>query len=437
MDISAHRHAAVQQLTDRQLLSDTQPLCGVLDLDLIAAQVANLNAVYPPAGSPKALHTIAAKAAPLGAVLAEVAALGMGCEVASPGELALALDAGFAPEQIVFDSPAKTRAELAQALELGISMNLDNFDELARLDALLDGSAPLAPVGLRINPQIGAGTIDALSTATATSKFGIGLTDPGNRTAIITAYRTRPWLTQLHVHSGSQGIAFEQNARGIAAVVALAKEINDTVGFGQVRTIDIGGGLPVDFTNDDGLPDYQPHRDALEEIVPDLFSGSLDIVTEFGRSLLAKAGFIASSVEYVKYMGGRPIVVQHAGVQVAPRPVLVPTEWSLRVEVYTEAGQLKTGEYAEYDVAGPACFAGDLIARERPLPAVAAGDIVVMPDTGAYYFTLHYSYNALARPAIYACSGVTTDTPNWYVVRPQQSVEEIVAEAGVSELIAI
>src|SRR5699024_4412980 len=124
------------------------------------------------------LHAVACKAVPLTSLLRRYAESGAGCEVASPGELELALTAGFSPERIVFDSPAKTWTQLRHALDLGVSINVDNFDELARLDTLLDEREPgptSARIGFRINPQSGTGAIGALSTATATSKFGVGL----------------------------------------------------------------------------------------------------------------------------------------------------------------------------------------------------------------------------------------------------------------------
>ncbi len=163
-----------------------------------------------------ALHTIAAKAITLRPVLARFAQAGFGCEVASPGELELALAAGFPAERIVFDSPAKTTTEIERALALGVSFNIDNFEELARVDqAIARVEGHRSVIGMRLNPQTGAGTIGAMSTATTTSKFGIGLAD--HRDEIVDAFADRPWLTQLHVHSGSQGHEPRARRRGRAA----------------------------------------------------------------------------------------------------------------------------------------------------------------------------------------------------------------------------
>ncbi len=142
--------------------------------------------------------------------------------MASPGELRLALDAGFAASRIVLDSPAKTREELRSALALGVSVNADSLDELRRIDALRAPDSA-SVVGLRINPQVGGGAIGAMSTATDTSKFGVALCDAGAREAVVRAFRERPWLTRLHAHVGSQGCPLELIAAGVSRTYELAR----------------------------------------------------------------------------------------------------------------------------------------------------------------------------------------------------------------------
>lgn len=134
------------------------------------------------------------------------------------------------PSRTVLDSPAKTPAELREALALGIAVNADNPQELARIDGLVQSAATRSPIGLRVNPQVGGGSIEALSTATATSKFGVALRDEGAREWVVRAYLDRPWLTRLHAHSGSQGIPLELLARGAAQTYELAEEINERAG---------------------------------------------------------------------------------------------------------------------------------------------------------------------------------------------------------------
>ncbi|SDS66653.1 diaminopimelate decarboxylase [Brevibacterium sandarakinum] len=415
-------------------LDDTTPVIGLIDLDQVSDAYERLRTAF--SGGTDVLHAVACKAVPLLPLLRYYAEAGAGCEVASPGELDLALTAGFAPERIVFDSPAKTLSELKRAVTLGVSMNIDNYEELDRLDAILDGRTTSARVGIRINPQSGTGTIGALSTATQTSKFGIGLADAGAREALIDAYLARPWLNQIHVHSGSQGISLDQAAAGIEIVVELAQEINrraaQTHGRDrQVTRIDIGGGLPVNFAGEEITPTFADYRAVLAAQVPGLFD--FDIITEFGRALLAKAGTILTHVEYAKTTGGRRIAMTHAGVQVATRTAYAPADWPLRILPFDPDGNPKSAEEVPTDVAGPACFAGDLLARDRVLPRLDAGDIVAVPDTGAYYFSNPFSYNLLPRVPVYGYRA-NQGAVEYALIRRGQSREEILAEAGEPEI---
>ncbi|MFE3284800.1 diaminopimelate decarboxylase, partial [Streptomyces sp. NPDC059233] len=286
------RDVVVRAAVEQGLL-DSEPVACLLDIAGIRASAAALTSAFAaalPPGTP-VLHAFAVKAAPLVPVLRLLADAGLGCEVASPGELALARAAGLPAGRIVLDSPAKTTGELREALALGIAVNADNRQELHRLDALI-GADPKSPVGMRINPQTGAGTIDALSTATATSKFGIALRDPGAREWLVRAYLDRPWLTRLHTHSGSQGVPLPLIAAGVRALHALAEEITAAAGRRQVDTLDIGGGLPVNFASDETAPTYAEYVTALRGAAPRLFDGSYGLVTEFGRSLMAKNGLV-------------------------------------------------------------------------------------------------------------------------------------------------
>ncbi|MFC9298207.1 diaminopimelate decarboxylase [Streptomyces sp. NPDC057011] len=425
------RDLAVRAAVEQGLL-DTEPVVCLLDTAGIRASAAALTSAFAaalPPGTP-VLHAFAVKAAPLVPVLRLLADAGLGCEVASPGELALARAAGLPAGRTVLDSPAKTAAELREALALGIAVNADNGQELERLDALVASAPTASPLGVRINPQTGAGTIGALSTATATSKFGVPLRDPGAREWLVRAYLDRPWLTRLHTHSGSQGVPLPLIAEGVRELHALAEEINAAAGRRQVDTLDIGGGLPVNFTSDEQTPTYAEYVRALREAVPALFDGSYGLVTEFGRSLLAKHGLVLARVEYTKSTGGRPIAVTHAGVQLATRTVYAPAAWPVRILPYDAKGNPRTGPPVPQDIAGPACFAGDLLATARPLPLLAPGDVIAVPDTGAYFFTAHYGYNSLPRPAVHGFTVSRAGGVRFALARPAQPLPAIVAEAG-------
>ncbi|NUP77205.1 MAG: diaminopimelate decarboxylase [Nonomuraea sp.] len=432
---TAGRAAAVLRHAVRAgALGPGQPVAGFLDPAGVRDSVTALHDAF--GAVPDVLHTFAAKAASLIPVLRLLADAGMGCEVASPGELRIALDAGFDPATIVFDSPAKTREELRQALELGVAVNADSLAELRRVDGLrAAGSSSV--VGLRVNPQVGTGSIGAMSTATATSKFGVALRDPGAREAVVRAFAERPWLTRLHAHVGSQGCPLDLIAAGIAETYRLAEEINDALGERRVTSIDIGGGLPVNFDGDEVTPTFAAYVGALRAAVPGLFDGRYALVTEFGRSLLAKNGFIGALVEYTKDAGGRRIAITHAGAQVATRTVFMPDAWPLRVGAFDAAGDPKDGPLRAQDVAGPCCFAGDVVAHARELPELAEGDIVVLYDTGAYYFSTPWAYNSLPYPAVHGFTVAPDGGVRLAEVRAAQTLDEIAAASGLARADAL
>ncbi|MFD0168728.1 diaminopimelate decarboxylase [Streptomyces decoyicus] len=428
----AERDRAVEAAVARGLVGPGEPVAGLLDIAGVRRSAAELRAAFEEFTAPgtPVLHAFAVKAASLVPVLRLLAQEGLGCEVASPGELALARAAGVPVGRTVLDSPAKTLAELREALALGIAVNADNPEELARIDALMTSAPSSAPIGLRVNPQIGGGSIGAMSTATDTSKFGVGLRDEGARDWVVQAFLARPWLTRLHAHVGSQGMPLELMAAGVRALYHLAEEINEKAGRRQIDTLDIGGGLPVNFSSDATTPTYREYAALLHATVPGLLSGRYGIVTEFGRSLLAKHGTVLARVEYAKSAGGRPIAVTHAGAQVATRTVFVPEAWPLRVAAYDAAGRPKTGAPVAQDIAGPCCFAGDLVAENRPLPLLESGDHAALLDTGAYYFSTHFAYNSLPRPGIYGYATDADGTVRFATVRTPQTLEDLTAESG-------
>ncbi|MER8235473.1 diaminopimelate decarboxylase [Streptomyces sp. NPDC094049] len=427
---SSRRDLAVRASVDQGLLSAAEPVVALLDTEGIRASAAALTSAFAAVTDAPVLHAFAVKACPLVPVLRLLHEAGLGAEVASPGELALARAAGIPPGHTVLDSPAKTPAELREALALGIAVNADNLQELGRLDALIASAPTASPLGLRVNPQVGAGSIGALSTATATSKFGVALRDEGARETVVRAFLDRPRLTRLHVHTGSQGVPLALMAEGVGETYALAEEINRAAGRPQIDTLDIGGGLPVDFGSDEETPTFATYARLLADTVPGLFDGRYRLVTEFGRSLLAKHGTVLARVEYTKTSGGRAVAVTHAGVQLATRTVYAPESWPLRVLAYDAGGRPRTGDVTVQDVAGPACFAGDLLATGRALPLLHPGDVVAVPDTGAYYFAHHYAYNSLPRPAVHGFTTEEDGGVTFTVVRDAQTLAEIVAESG-------
>jgi len=422
----ARKQNIVELAIKEGILTDQVTTIGVMDFEQLEQTISDLKAAFPH----PFFHTFAVKANALISVLEKLNQSGVGAEVASSGELLSALEAGFATDKIIFDSPAKTQQDIVSCIKSDIALNIDNLQELARVDALREEYPDSnSVIGFRINPQIGSGAISSTSTATLTSKFGYALADEGNRAQLLQIYKERPWLTSLHTHSGSQGCELTLMAQGIAEIVKLAEEINEFVGYQQITQIDIGGGLPVNFTSEEVTPSFQEYADILKQEIPQLFSGKYRVKTEFGRAIAAKNGFILTRVEYTKFMGGRYIATTHAGAQVLTRTAFLPDSWKLRVTGFNTKGEELTAENSEVlatDVAGPCCFAGDLVCKNQQLPKLQPNDYVMIHDTGGYYFTNHFDYNSLPRVAVYAVDGATSDL-TIREVRKADSLEDVLS----------
>lgn len=414
----------IQQAIDSNIIDNQLTAIGVMDFDGLKQTVEDAYAAFPE----NFHHTFAVKANALVKVLSQLKDSGMGAEVASPGELLIALSAGFTPEQVIYDSPTKTLADLRTCIESGISLNIDNLQELERVDQLVaEFPDTTSVIGFRINPQIGGGNISSTSTATATSKFGYALEDGNNRQSIIEIYKQRPWLKSIHTHTGSQGCALELMATGIAAITELAEDINIEIGNQQIIRLDIGGGLPVNFSSDDVTPTFNEYAAVLKAKVPVLFTNKFQVKTEFGRAIVAKNGFIITRVEYTKTSGGRHIVATHAGAQIITRTTFLPKSWPLRVTGYSPAGEeypVTESNLVATDISGPCCFAGDLVCNEQQLPKFSPDDYVLIHDTGGYYFTNHFEYNCLPRVAVYAVSG-SAEPFEIECIRSAESLEDV------------
>lgn len=409
------------------IIDENLTAIGIMDLNGLEKMVNNAYAAFPD----NFFHTFAVKANALVNVLKPLREYGMGAEVASPGELLIARAAGFNAKDIIFDSPAKTMADLRTCIKHSISINIDNLQELARIDQIIEEFPNTKSViGFRVNPQIGSGKIASTSTATATSKFGFALADGDNRQQLINIYKQRPWLKSIHTHTGSQGCELTLMANGVKTITELAEEINAFIGHQQVVRLDIGGGLPVNFSSEDVTPSFQEYADVLKATVPLIFTNKYQVKTEFGRAIVAKSGVIITRVEYTKNSGGRHIATTHAGAQILTRTAFLPNAWPLRVTGYSSTGEERTADNSDLvatDIAGPCCFAGDLICVNKILPKLVVNDYVMVHDTGGYYFSNHFDYNSLPRVGVYAISG-EDDNLHIKCIRQADTIEDVLSK---------
>ncbi|MCA9026447.1 MAG: hypothetical protein KDA86_14670 [Planctomycetaceae bacterium] len=365
-----------QRSREAGLLSDRTRSLLVHDLDRMRSRIAILQEVFPS----HTLHALAIKANPLVEILREAVNVGAGLEAASIEEAHLALAAECPAERIVFDSPAKTMEEIAEALELGIVLNADNFAELRRIDQLIKQiSTRTTLIGLRINPEVGAGTISHTSVGQAGSKFGAPLST--TRSEIIGAFRRYDWLNGVHVHVGSQGCSLDLLARAASRIDELRRELEGTTGR-PLAFVDIGGGLPTLYREQQSAPTPQEYVTRLKQEAPELMSSDRLLITEFGRAIQAGCGVALSRVEFVR--PEQRMAVIHLGADFLLRPVYRPEDWFHEFFVLDAQGRRKSGTLAPLTITGPLCFSGDIIARDVILPPVDEGDWIVIRDTGAY-----------------------------------------------------
>src|SRR4051794_3103323 len=306
----------------------------------------------------------ASKACPCTAVLRVFAEEGLGCDVASGGELHLALNAGFAAHSIYLHGNAKSERELAQALDAGVgTIVLDNGHEARRLSKLLQGRTQR--VLLRVTPGVDADTHEAILTGQAGSKFGFA---PGDADALIAEPPPGLEIAGLHMHLGSQLFALEPYERAIAALATL----------GRFGTYDLGGGLGVPYTAADPELDARTWVQGIVQAAHAQLGPEVELILEPGRALTATAGVTLYTVESVKPgAAGELLVAVDGGMSDNLRPMLYGA--SYEGHVATRMG----AEGVPSTIVGKHCEAGDVIVRDADLPAPRPGDVLVTPATGA------------------------------------------------------
>jgi diaminopimelate decarboxylase len=360
------------------------------------------------AGLPHALH-YALKANSNLSVLRLLRSLGCRADANSIGEVAVAMRAGFAPDDIVFTGVGKTGAELEQAVALGLrSINAESAGELDRIDRLARARDVRTRVALRINPDIDARSHPHISTGLRTNKFGVPL-DEARAVALAAAARPGLALVGLHVHIGSQMVTLDPVRRAASALAALADDL--TRGGVAIEHLDIGGGLGVPYEGGQ-VPSVAEYAAALRPI---LEPGGRQVLLEPGRALVAEAGVLIARVVDVKPQGpGRLFVVIDAGMTELLRPALYGAFH--RIEPVSRADRPEV----VCDVVGPLCETSDTVGRDRRLPAPGVGDLLAVMDAGAYVFVMASNYNRRPLPA-----EVLVDGDAWRVVRRRQTVDEM------------
>lgn len=410
---------ALKKLIEKKILSEDHSSIIVYNLNMIYDKIQHIKKIFPK----DTLHAVAVKANPLVKILNRIKEHNIGLETASLPELYMAKKIGYEHANIVFDSPSKTYEELNFALKLGVYINADSFEELNRIDSLIKKNNSKSKIGLRINPQIGTGKIKNTSVAGKISKFGIPINE--HREEIIQKYLNFNWLNGIHVHIGSQGISIEQLIKGLEIVYQLALEIDDKL-FKLNRKLDffdIGGGFPVSYHKNIKPLAIEEYTNSIKSTFPKLFSNNFKIITEFGRFIYANSAFAISRVEYVKIEKDYKILSIHLGADFLLRKAYNPNDWHHEISILDKNGNLKTGtDSTKYIVAGPLCFAGDIIAKNINLPVVNEGDYLIIHDIGAYTLSMWSRYNSRQIPLIL---GYEDDNYNFEIIKTRETLDNL------------
>ena len=328
----------------------------------------------------------ASKALSCSAVIGVFADEGLGCDVASAGELAIALGGGMPAAKILMHGNAKRDADLAAALEAGVGLIVvDSLDELDRIERLATRPQPLL---LRVNPGVAAPTHQAMATGAEDSKFGLTL-EQLHAAARRIADSPLMILEGLHAHIGSQITELEPFERCVEALGAISN-------LAELRTFDVGGGLGVRYLPEDpSPPSVDEYAERLLSAARSVLPSECRILVEPGRSLVARAMVTAYRVVSVK-RAGRTFVAVDGGMADNLEPMMYGTPFAPFVLD-------REGPLERCDVVGPHCETGDRLVQHAWLAAARVDDVIVVPVTGAYCYALSNNYNGACRPPIVMC----------------------------------
>jgi diaminopimelate decarboxylase len=360
------------------------------------------------AGIPHRLH-YTLKANSNRALLDVARSMGAGADVVSGGELQRALAAGFKAEDIIFGGVGKTPAELEEGIAAGVLfINAESADELTRIDCIAAKLGRVAPVGIRVNPEVSLEAAhEYIKTGQKGSKFGIPFEDVAAVAKSVLAMK-HVKLVALDMHLGSQLSRIEPYRLGTKKLLELVSELR-AHGANDLRYLDIGGGLGVRYDSEES-----PDLDAFAaSIGPMVKASDLTLVMEPGRFIVGNAGALVSRVLYRKTSGGKHYVVADAGMT----ELLRPSHYGAfhRIEAVTERPAQVTA-----DVVGPICESGDFLALDRRIADVQADDLIAVFDTGAYGYVMASNYNSRPRAA-----EVLVDGARFAIVTARESYADL------------
>ncbi len=341
------------------------------------------------------------------AVLNVLARLGSGFDIVSAGELARVLAAGGRADRTVFSGVGKTAAEIAYALEQEIRcFNVESVAELERINQVAGELGKVAPISIRVNPDVDAETHPYISTGLKENKFGIDIS------LAPAVYQQAAAMAHLHVigvdcHIGSQLTKVTPFVDALKRVLLLIDDLADN-GI-AIHHLDIGGGLGIQY-KDETPPTPAEYAAAMQDLLKDR---PLEILMEPGRAIAGNAGILLSKVEYIKASDDKRFAIVDAAMNDLLRPALYQSWMAI------EAVKPRETALLSYDIVGPVCETGDFLGKDRKL-AIESGDLLAVRSAGAYGFTMSSNYNSRPRAV-----EIMVDGDKAVVVRERETIESL------------
>ncbi len=350
-------------------------------------------------------------------ILNVMAKLGSGFDIVSLGELERVLAAGGDASKVVFSGVAKSRAEIMRALEVGIRcFNVESIAELHHINQIAGEMGKIAPISLRVNPDVDAHTHPYISTGLKENKFGVSV-DEALEVYKLAATLPHVKITGMDCHIGSQLTELQPFLDATDRLIRLIEQLKED-GI-MLKHLDLGGGLGVTYTDE-----TPPHPSDYAAALLNKLKGyeNLEIILEPGRAIAANAGILVAKVQYLKSNESRNFAITDTGMNDMIRPALYEAYMNI-----IEIDRTLEREKAIYDVVGPVCETSDFLGKQREL-AIAEGDYIAQRSAGAYGASMSSNYNSRPRTA-----EVLVDGDKAHLIRRRESLSELWALESIAK----
>ena len=350
-------------------------------------------------------------------ILNVMAKLGSGFDIVSQGELERVLAAGGDASKVVFSGVAKSRAEIMRALEVGIRcFNVESVAELHHINQIAGEMEKIAPISLRVNPDVDAHTHPYISTGLKENKFGVSV-DEAREVYKLAATLPHVKITGMDCHIGSQLTELQPFLDATDRLIRLMEQLKED-GI-TLKHLDLGGGLGVTYT-DETPPHPSDYATALLNKLKNY--EDLEIILEPGRAIAANAGILLAKVQYLKSNESRNFAITDTGMNDMIRPALYEAYMNI-----IEIDRTLEREKAIYDVVGPVCETSDFLGKQREL-AIAEGDYIAQRSAGAYGASMSSNYNSRPRTA-----EVLVDRNKAHLIRRRENLSELWALESIAK----